>query len=216
MHILSEKGRVRKRHAALTLFEVAVVVAVLAFVSLLTVSSAMQMREKRARLGCVNNLKVIGTGLRVWSGDHSDLLPVQVLFTNGDFAKLGPADVARCFAMMLKEAGGDPKIFHCPADAKRTFATNTADFTSSRISYFVGPGASDTYPQSLLSGDRNITNASGVTAGVLVLRTNTPAGWTQEIHKGYGNLLIGDGSVQQASSARLADYNAEKTVLLLP
>jgi prepilin-type N-terminal cleavage/methylation domain-containing protein len=125
-----------------------------------------------------------------------------------------------------------PKMLICPSD-ERNAQTNfnmRADFTAPgpylvnvNISYFVGKDASDAYPQMLLAGDRNIVGqgpggnlpspipGSGFgNVGALALGTNfnlnvqTPA-WTDKMHRGQGNVLLSDGSVQQVSSSRLRD-----------
>jgi len=91
------------------------------------------------------------------------------------------------------------------------------------VSYFIGLTASEENPQSILGGDRNISR--DITAKSIVL-LNTSANLKQEIfkqvdvtgdvsklktgydnstHTGAGNLLLGDGSVQQVTSGRLKE-----------
>ncbi len=88
------------------------------------------------------------------------------------------------------------------------------------ISYFIGTSASEEEPQSILGGDRNLAG------GPFSTDPNTPpsqvalripwatatniaamksAVWTQDIHQGAGNLLLGDGSVQQVTSGLMRD-----------
>ena len=56
----------------------------------------------------------------------------------------------------------------------------------------------------MLSGDDNLmVNGKKVQSGILNLRTNDTLAWTKERHQGAGNILLGDGSAQQASSADL-------------
>jgi prepilin-type N-terminal cleavage/methylation domain-containing protein len=127
-----------------------------------------------------------------------------------------------------------PKIVICPSDSSRTestvFATNPPTGTASgvtvtafkgnvNISYFAGLEADETKPQCLLGGDRNITNAAGGTPATVNPHTDLTkstvtkfttnginAGWTdKDIHQGQGNSVMGDGSVQQFSVARLKD-----------
>ena len=98
------------------------------------------------------------------------------------------------------------------------------------LSYFVGSDALDTQPQSILAGDRNIGNNNA--AGTATPAPTMFAGGTQtsstasngaankgqgtkgvdwsswawsanDIHLGAGNILLGDGSAQQASIADL-------------
>ena len=90
-------------------------------------------------------------------------------------------------------------------------------------SYIIGYDAQDTFPSMVLSGDRNITNnaagGQGPPTQVLAptqnngicanLGTNqvsaTGAGFTKDTHQSSGNIALGDGSVQQFTTARLRD-----------
>jgi len=105
-------------------------------------------------------------------------------------------------------------------------------FSNGKVSYFIGVDVQDTYPQMLLCGDRNIygqgpTGATTLPAsypnngygdspggqpgsGSYALGTNFPANavapcWTDKMHQKNGNVLLGDGSVQQLSSSKLRD-----------
>lgn len=96
--------------------------------------------------------------------------------------------------------------------------------TDPHFSYFAGLYADETQPQSVLGGDRNIgtvaananTTAASTTKYIGLANTQgtTAAGnanfastsaWTQDQHNGAGNLLLGDGSVQQVSISGLRD-----------
>jgi prepilin-type N-terminal cleavage/methylation domain-containing protein len=177
------------------------------------------------------------------------------------------------FSLMQNEMGQAPKVVVCPSDDRFASATfywnpassadippteltpaswtfsqpNTGLFENSNVSYWVGTGAADTFPQSMLGGDRNMGvvgtvstaptadlyyGMSGTTANIAspagadcVFNTNgtltlcnpgsgnkvTPAansylGWSLKLHSGgnnagAGNLLLGDGSSQQCTSA---------------
>jgi len=85
----------------------------------------------------------------------------------------------------------------------RAAATNFDFMSNSNLSYFVGVDAEETNPQTLLSGDRNITNGTSAKNGVLDLTTNRPSGWTAEMHNKIGNIALADGSVQQLSTLNL-------------
>jgi len=171
------------------------------------------------------------------------------------------------YAIMANEMGQSPKIVMCPSD-DRTANTNfyygatqnptlpstwamtapqgTGTFDNTNVSYFVGVGAADTVPQSILGGDRNLgnggttaaptqdaaygvsgTTANPTTAGFDVIvvtnglwgNTGTSAGgggadggtsalvaWSTKLHSagniaGAGNIMLGDGSAQQCTSA---------------
>jgi len=94
-----------------------------------------------------------------------------------------------CYALMANELGQSPKVLMCPADDWQTPNTNfywgntqngyllpngawpplttanTGSFDNTNISYFVGVGAADTQPQSLLGGDRNLGNGGTIFNG---------------------------------------------------
>jgi prepilin-type processing-associated H-X9-DG protein len=91
-----------------------------------------------------------------------------------------------------------PKILVCPAD-NRTAAASFARLENQNVSYFVGLNAEETRSQMLLTGDRNVTNGLSPMRSVLELRPEIPAGWTEALHNGQGNVGLSDGSVQQVS-----------------
>lgn len=53
------------------------------------------------------------------------------------------------------------------------------------------------------SGDHSITNGTSIKNGVLELNTNSPAGWTSELHNNRGNAELTDGNVQQLNNIGL-------------
>jgi prepilin-type N-terminal cleavage/methylation domain-containing protein/prepilin-type processing-associated H-X9-DG protein len=138
------------------------------------------------------------------------------------------------FAALSNELS-TPKIVLCPSDTRTeatTFApyvvssANTKSiipFNSNKnVSYFVGLEADETRPQCFLSGDRNIVDPLSIPARVdtktttsliVKLGTNsasTPAPgsgpfYTNTMHNLQGNVCMGDGSVQQFTTARLRD-----------
>jgi prepilin-type processing-associated H-X9-DG protein len=55
----------------------------------------------------------------------------------------------------------------------------------------------------LLSGDRNITGGTLNNGFLRILKTNTLAGWTTEMHNRAGNIGLADGSVQQVTDRGL-------------
>jgi len=136
------------------------------------------------------------------------------------------------FTCMSNELG-TPKVVNCPSDSGRSTATNFQEIINvavtkrhTYLSYFVGKDAEETQPQMLLSGDRNITNnatpgtaftvdqfnAANGKSIALRLGTNHMAGVNQQgagysatVHQSAGNLALGDGSVQEATTPRLRE-----------
>jgi hypothetical protein len=184
------------------------------------------------------------------------------------------------YALMANEMGQSPKVVMCPSDdwsANTNFYWGSSQqslltlpsanvwasppsppfpntgFDNTNISYFVGIGAADTSPQSLLGGDRNLgcggtmtagvvnnpiqdqyygisgtstTQASGQSGADVVFTTNgtwfanlgnaggaggtiqEAIAWSAKLHSagniaGAGNIMLGDGSAQQCTSAGL-------------
>ncbi|HLZ53143.1 MAG TPA: type II secretion system protein [Verrucomicrobiae bacterium] len=190
--------------AALTLTEVLVVIAALALLAAILLPALAAAKRKSNRINCVSQLQQIGVACRVWPSGQSSEYPAQVSVTNGGAMELATTgNVAACFRVMSNELDST-KVLICPQDTEHIPATNFDTLENSNISYFVGLDAADTQPQTLLSGDDNlIINGTSVRPGILVLHTNDSVTWTQDRHKGVGNLLLGDGSVQQATSADL-------------
>ena len=136
------------------------------------------------------------------------------------------------FGVMSNELN-TPRIVVCPSDSNptRIQATNWTQviFGTSKvpggagyagnkaISYLVGLDAQDTMPMTILAGDRNITNdaptkvvfpiqANGIYAKLWTNHTyKVGAGFTKDTHQNAGNLVLGDGSVQQATAAKLKE-----------
>jgi len=193
-----------QRTAALTLVEVLIVVGALALVIAMLLPALAAAKRRASKISCVSQLKIIGVACRVWPSGQDSKYPAQVSVTNGGAMELIAAgNVAAYFQVMSNELGST-KVLICPQDTEHIPATDFATLENSNISYFVGLDAADTQPQTLLSGDDNfMVNGKKVQSGILNLHTNDVFAWTKERHQGAGNILLGDGSVQQATSADL-------------
>ncbi len=187
-----------------------IIVAVLGIIFVILPNMA-RSRARSSRIGCTNNLKQISLSFRQWSLDNNDKYPMQVSATNGgamEQAQLGSAYVV--FLVMSNELS-TPKILFCPNESNRkrvqaiTFAptgplgspSGLVPFTpANNLSYFVGLDADEAKPDTIISGDDNFTIGKvRLSAGLLLLDTNSPVTWTKERHGNMGNLALADGSV---------------------
>jgi prepilin-type processing-associated H-X9-DG protein len=187
----------------MTLTEVLVVLLATVILALIILPQFARVQRHKVP-DCGLNLKQIGICCRIWADDHNGKYPMQISMTNGGAIELAlKGDVSAIFCAMSNELD-NPMVLICPADENRAFVTNFATLRNSNISYFINLDAAGRQPQTLLSGDDNLmVNGTEVRPGILNLQTNDSLGWTKDRHKGSGNILLGDGSVQQASSADL-------------
>jgi competence protein ComGC len=212
-----------QRNRGLTFVELLVIIAIVAFMAMLIYPGGQKAKARALRIQCGSNLKQVGLATRVWAGDHGDKYPWEVVGTNGgtvDFRS--GANAWRHFEVMSNELS-TPKVLFCPADSEPernragifTPVSNSWDISfssNSNISFFIGLDSNESDPQRLLSGDRNLTNGTPIRNGILELTTNNPTGWTAEMHKKVGNLLLSDGSIQQLSQTGIRQAAANATV----
>jgi competence protein ComGC len=270
-----------KQVQGLTLLETLVIIVLLGVLFAMMAPALAPVHNKSSRISCVNNLKQIATAYRIWENDNGDKYPMEIeetaegmrgILSNsvsaGKFAYLP-------YAIMANELGQSPKVVLCPSDdriANTNFywgaqnapkengyqwpvPTTYGSFDNTNVSYFCGVGAEDTYPQSILGGDRNLGNGgvinvangtvpspeqdpyygiSGTTASPdypcgadAIINTNgqwsssfisggggsvgngsQAVAWSAKMHSagniaGAGNIMLGDGSAQQVTSAGL-------------
>ncbi len=197
------------RQWGLSLIEVFVVVIMVGLGAVFILAVLTRANGRAKRISCICNLKQVGLAARIYAGDHEGQFPWRVSTnlnptkTSGTLELTNSAQVFVHFRAMSNELN-TPKVLHCPSDGARSKIQDFAGMSNRNVSYFVGFDAWETDPQSILSGDRNITG--GVTNGFLrLISANAQLGWTKDIHRNAGNIGLGDGSAQQVNNQRITD-----------
>ena len=199
---------------AFTIIELLCVIAIIAILAALLFPAVRNARIKSRQIGCVNNLHEAGIAFQSFAHDHNGQFPMAVAIGSGgslEFVR-GAQHLQgdfyfsfRHFQTLSNELA-TPKVLVCPADL-RLPAASFAALSNLNISYFIGVTAEPSQPDSILAGDRNVTNDFVRSGTVQRLNQNASLRWTAELHGFKGNLLFSDGRVESKSGVLLISSN---------
>jgi hypothetical protein len=189
---------------AYTLLEIISIVAVILSLTLVLTFKFSNASAKGKRIKCVSRLKNVGLSFRIWFTDNGHQFPFQMK-TNGTAQFTNASDAFRHFQILSNELN-IPVIMQCRADREKKVAPDFQRFSNANVSYFVNLTARETYPQTMLAGDRNILlDQTPLSPGKYLLSSNANVSWSKQMHKLQGQAAMGDGSVNQMKNNRLRD-----------
>lgn len=191
---------------AFTLLELLLTILMIGLLVSLLLPALQQGRVRVKSVQCRSNLRQLGLGMLSFAQAHDDRFPVQVSTNQGgslEFIEAGNAVRGEFYFaykhfLPLAAEIHTPSLLVCPAD-NRLAARNFLFLRNTNLSYFVGASPQFGRPDSILSGDRNLTP---VTHSIGLLRGDQQLTWTPEIHVRKGNVLFGDGHVELVNNLR--------------